>query len=706
MGQKIVYKKPIKKGFLAKKTEQTEAFSASNVFKGILLIAFSVYLAVSLISYNFLDPSVLTFTKSKPSNYGGIVGSYLSDILLSIFGIATFLIPIFLVLCGIRKITGKKITIEKLTWFLTLLFSLSVMLEPTRKIIETYKKLPEGISWIAFYLSERFLSIAGTYILWASVFIASVILIKPELIKRKQTESTEDLSAESSNEIKVVKVSEPEKTLEKSADLKLRADATVKSKDTNEKQKTEAEQKGFMIPPLSLLKIEKNNENISKEEIIASARSIEERFAEFGIHGTIKEVHAGPVVTLYEFEPASGIKLSKILTLSDELALSLKAQSIRIYPIPGRSAIGIEVPNKKRQIVRLGEIVASEKFQKSASYLTLALGKDIYGNPVVTDLAKMPHLLVAGATGSGKSVCLNTMILSLLYKATPHEVRLLLIDPKLLELSVYEKIPHLMSPVITDPKEASEALKKVIVEMERRYKLFALKGFRNIDSYNQAVSFEEKVPYIVVFIDEFADLMFTAPTEVEQSVTRIAQMARAAGIHLVVATQRPSVDVITGIIKANFPARIAFQVTSRVDSRTILDTQGAEKLLGMGDMLFMVSGVKIIRVHGAYVGEEEVKAVTEYLRSQGSPDYSLFESIQIPSEKRENSKINDTERDELYEAVIEYAKQAGEISISLIQRKFKIGYNRAARIMDLLEEDGLVGPPQGAGKPRKFVGKF
>ncbi|ACI21993.1 MULTISPECIES: DNA translocase FtsK [Thermodesulfovibrio] len=706
MRQRVIYKKPIKKSSLNKKTEEIKDFSALNIFKAILLIAFSVYLAITLISYNFLDPSPLTFTKSKPLNYGGIVGSYLSDLLLSTFGIATFLIPLLLVFYGIRKFTGKKLNIGKLIWFLTLLFSLSIMLEPLRKNIETYKKLPEGISWIAFHLTEKFLSIAGTYILWASVFIASVILIKPELIKRKEISSIKETSPEAGEGIKVVKVSKPEEPVKKADNLNLKSETRLKPKDIDEKQKIEAEQKGFIIPPLSLLKIEKHDDNISKEEIIASASSIEARFAEFGIHGTIKEVHPGPVVTMYEFEPASGIKLSKIITLSDELALSLKAQSIRIYPIPGRSAIGIEVPNKKRQIVRLGEIIASEKFQSSASYLALALGKDIYGNPVITDLSKMPHLLVAGATGSGKSVCLNTMILSLLYKATPHDVRLLLIDPKLLELSTYENIPHLMSPVITDPKEASEALKKVIVEMERRYKLFASKGFRNIDSYNQTVSFEEKVPYIVVFIDEFADLMFTAPTEVEQAVTRIAQMARASGIHLVVATQRPSVDVITGIIKANFPARIAFQVTSRVDSRTILDTQGAEKLLGMGDMLFMVSGVKIIRVHGAYVGEEEVKAVTEYLRSQGSPDYSLFESIQIPTENKENGKVNGGEKDELYEAVIEYATQAGEISISLIQRRFKIGYNRAARIMDLLEEDGLVGPPQGAGKPRKFIGKF
>lgn len=514
--------------------------------------------------------------------------------------------------------------------------------------------------------------------------------------KKKKEETP--LDSETSSEIKVVKVSKPESALKEPPKI-------LKSKDIDEKQKIEAEHKGFLVPHLSLLKIEKTEDIISKDEIIASAKSIEARFSEFGIHGSIKEVHPGPVVTMYEFEPASGIKLSKIITLSDELALSLKAQSIRIYPIPGRSAIGIEVPNKKRQIVRLGEIISSEKFQNSSSYLTLALGKDIYGNPVVTDLAKMPHLLVAGATGSGKSVCLNTMILSLLYKATPHDVRLLLIDPKLLELSIYENIPHLMYPVITEPKEASEALKKVIVEMERRYKLFASRGFRNIESFNQSVTIEEKIPYIVVFIDEFADLMFTAPTEVEQSITRIAQMARASGIHLVVATQRPSVDVITGIIKANFPARIAFQVSSRIDSRTILDTQGAEKLLGMGDMLFMISGVKIIRVHGAYVSEEEVKSVTEYLRSQGSPDYSLFESIEIPENKKDNGKKQETERDELFEQVIEYATQTGEISISLIQRRFKIGYNRAARIMDLLEQDGFVGPPQGAGKPRKFLGR-
>jgi S-DNA-T family DNA segregation ATPase FtsK/SpoIIIE len=705
----IFYKKPLKVKLTPpdKNKEQTKkikSLKASDTFKSALLIAFAIYLSVSLLTYNLLDPSFFTYTKSKPSNYGGIVGSYLSDLFLTLFGFSAFLIPLILIWGGVRKFLGRSLYLSKLPWIGILLFSLGVMAEHLREFSFSYKKLPEGLSWLAFHFCKNYLSLVGTYIFWSSIALASFLLINPALM-RKKSEEEKEVPLLNRDDIKVAKVSEAQEPHEKAEGSRAKTeDIKTKKKEVYEKDKKEFFDKGFSLPPLSLLKNVKNECTITKEEIIASSRNIESRFAEFDIHGTIKEVHPGPVVTMYEFEPASGIKLSKIITLSDELALSLKAQSIRIYPIAGKSTIGIEVPNKKRQIVWLGEIIASDKFQNTTSYLTLALGKDIYGKPVVTDLAKMPHLLVAGATGSGKSVCLNTMIISLLYKATPEDVKLLLIDPKLLELSTYESIPHLLSPVITDPKEASEALKKVIFEMERRYRLFASLGFRNIESYNQSVSFEERVPYIVVIIDEFADLMFTAPSEVEQSVTRIAQMARASGIHLVVATQRPSVDVITGIIKANFPARIAFQVTSRVDSRTILDTQGAEKLLGMGDMLFMVSGVKIIRVHGAYVTEEEVRAITEYLRNQGTPDYSFFESIKLPVDKKESGKVNGVQRDELYEEVIEYASQVGEISISLIQRRFKIGYNRAARIMDLLEDDGFVGPPQGAGKPRKFLG--
>jgi S-DNA-T family DNA segregation ATPase FtsK/SpoIIIE len=476
-------------------------------------------------------------------------------------------------------------------------------------------------------------------------------------------------------------------------------------KQTKERTLKEiSKESGYNLPSPEFLIDAEGAVGPSKEELNAAASGLEKKLADFGVNGKIKQAYPGPVVTMYEFEPAAGVKINRIVSLSDDLALALRAQSIRVYPIAGKAAIGIEVPNKQRAKVFLKEIIASEAFQKSHSLLTLALGKDIFGNPVVTDLAKMPHLLVAGATGSGKSASINAMIISLLYKASPDEIKMLMIDPKLLELSAYSDIPHLISPVITNPKEASEALKKVVFEMERRYRLLAEKGARNIDTYNRQALSEEKLPYIVVFIDELADLMFTAPADVENAIARLAQMARASGIHLILATQRPSVDVITGLIKANFPARISFQLISKIDSRTILDSQGAEQLLGMGDMLLMVPGVKIVRIHGAYVSEIEVKQITEFVKSQGSPEYSAFKNIAITDE-HENAADDSGDRDEMYRKVIEFAESIGEVSISSIQRRFKIGYNRAARMMELLEEDGLVGPPKGAGKPRDFLRK-
>ncbi len=427
---------------------------------------------------------------------------------------------------------------------------------------------------------------------------------------------------------------------------------------------------------------------------------LEGKLADFDVEGKITHVHPGPVVTMYEFEPAPGVKINRVVSLSDDLALSLKAQSMRVSPIPGKSTIGIEVPNKTREVVSLREIVSSDNFRKSHSLLTLALGKDIFGNPIVADLSKMPHLLVAGSTGAGKSVSINSMVMSILYKASPKEVKMLMIDPKLLELSIYEDIPHLISPVITSPKQASEALRKMVFEMERRYKMLAEKGARNIDNFNSKAHEEERLPYIVIFIDELADLMFASANEVEDSIARLAQMARAAGIHLIIATQRPSVDVITGVIKANFPARISFQVFSKIDSRTILDSQGAEQLLGKGDMLMMLPGSRIIRVHGALITEEEISAVTGFIKSQGTPDYTIMEAIPVaePSEAEDSA-----EKDEMYDKALEFAESVGEISISSLQRRFKIGYNRAARIMEIMEDDGLVGPPKGAGKPRDFI---
>ncbi|HXX58747.1 MAG TPA: DNA translocase FtsK, partial [Thermodesulfovibrionales bacterium] len=429
---------------------------------------------------------------------------------------------------------------------------------------------------------------------------------------------------------------------------------------------------------------------------------LEKKLKDFDVEGKVTQVYPGPVVTMYEFEPAPGVKMNRVVSLSDDLALSLKAQSVRVSAIPNKAAIGIEVPNRSRETVCLREIISADIFQRSHTRLTLALGKDIFGTPIVADLSRMPHLLVAGATGSGKSVSINSMVVSILYKATPREVKMLMIDPKLLELSSYEKIPHLISPVVTGAKEAAEALRKMVFEMERRYRLLAEKGVRNIESFNRVAPDEEQLPYIVIFIDELADLMFASGNEVEDSIARLAQMARASGIHLIVATQRPSVDVITGVIKANFPARIAFQVTSRIDSRTIIDSQGAEQLLGKGDMLLMLPGSRILRVHGALVSEEEIKAITDFITPQGVPDYSLFESIAIEEPGNESES---PERDEMYRKTLDFAESVGEVSISSIQRRFKIGYNRAARIMELMEEDGLVGPPRGAGKPRDYLGR-
>lgn len=669
--------------------------------KGVISILGGLYLAVSLFTYNKWDKSLFTFSTTSLENYGGIVGAYVSDAIFSTIGIAGFLLPIFFVVYGIRKILGKEKNHLHTLGVLLFLLSLSMMLQLTSNVFLLKIDPPGGFA--GFFLTNFFvglLSNIGTYILGFALILISLILMSPVslftyLAELKKKKSYEKESGYINHNIDII-VNEP-----KSREVQ----AVLVHKQTKEKPLKEiSNDSGYNLPSLEFLTDAESAAGPSKEELNVAASGLEKKLADFGVNGKIKQAYPGPVVTMYEFEPAAGVKINRIVSLSDDLALALRAQSIRVYPISGKAALGIEVPNKQRAKVFLKEIIASEAFQKSHSLLTLALGKDIFGNPVVTDLAKMPHLLVAGATGSGKSISINTMIISLLYKASPDEIKMLMIDPKLLELSAYSDIPHLISPVITNPKEASDALKKVVFEMERRYRLLAEKGARNIDNYNRQVSSEERLPYIVVFIDELADLMFTAPADVENAIARLAQMARASGIHLILATQRPSVDVITGLIKANFPARISFQVTSKIDSRTILDSQGAEKLLGMGDMLLMVPGIKIVRIHGAYVSEAEVRQITEFVKSQGLPEYSTFENIVITDEQG-NAADDSGDRDEMYRKVMEFGDSIGEVSISSIQRRFKIGYNRAARMMELLEEDGLVGPPKGAGKPRDFLGR-
>ncbi len=463
----------------------------------------------------------------------------------------------------------------------------------------------------------------------------------------------------------------------------------------------------FTLPPLDLLDPSPPwNHQVQEGAMVAQAQKLEDTLRHFGVEGRVTAIMTGPVVSRFEYEPALGVKISKITGLADDLALALKALSIRIVaPVPGKGVLGIEVPNPKRQVVALRELLSDSAYQKSTSHLTMALGKDIMGTPVVTDLAKMPHLLIAGATGSGKSVGLNAMILSILYKATPEEVRFLMVDPKRIELSLYEGIPHLLHPVVFNPKEATIALHWAVGEMERRYAMLSDLGARNIEGYNQKAGAKKpdprveegmlprSLPYLVIVIDELADLMLVSSRDTEEYLIRLAQKARAAGIHLMVATQRPSVDVITGLIKANFPTRISFQVSARMDSRVILDAMGAERLLGMGDMLFMPPGTsRLKRLHGPFVSEEEVTRVVDFLKVQAAPHYE----VGITELKEEAEEVAENgEKDEKYADAVELVAETRNASISMIQRRLRVGYNRAARIIETMEKEGLIGPSDG-----------
>ncbi len=471
----------------------------------------------------------------------------------------------------------------------------------------------------------------------------------------------------------------------------------------------------YSLPDLDMLaRGNEDDQQIDRDSLIRNSQVLEKKLADFQVTGRVVKVHPGPVITMYEFEPAAGIKVSRIVSLADDLALALRALSVRIVaPIPGKAVVGIEVPNPDREVVVLRDLLAHPSYQEAESKLTIALGKDIFGAPVTADLASMPHLLVAGATGAGKSVFLNALLCSLFFKATPNEVKLLLIDPKMLEFSLFKEIPHLIAEVVTNPKRAAAALLGVVRKMEQRYERMAARGVRNIEQYNRAVvkdpgpaegetDPEQPLPYIVVVIDELADLMLVSSRDVEESLMRLAQMARAAGIHLVLATQRPSVDVLTGIIKANFPSRVAFQVSQRTDSRTILDANGAERLLGQGDLLYLPAGSsRLERIHGPYVSEKEVAAVANFLRSQGAPE--LDSTIVRLKEESERLEERGEDYDELFDEAVDIIARHRIASISFIQRKLKIGYNRAARLVEQMEVDGMVGPQEGTKAREIFV---
>jgi len=472
---------------------------------------------------------------------------------------------------------------------------------------------------------------------------------------------------------------------------------------------------GYTLPPASLLDPPRAERKVDERELMDAARLLEEKCREFSVEGSVVQIHPGPVVTTFEFKPDAGVKYSKVTGLADDLCLAMQAESVLIERIPGKSTVGIQIPNPNREAISLRELLESDTYQRSASKLTLALGKTIHGEPFMADLAAMPHLLIAGSTGTGKSVGLNAMLTSILYRATPDDVRMIMIDPKRLELGMYEDIPHLMTPVVVDPKKASNALRWAVREMEERYKTLAAFGVRNIEQYNRNVrqmaehrekdKDESEAPpprplaFIVVVVDELADLMMVAGNEVEESIARLAQMARAVGIHLILATQRPSVDVITGLIKANLPARISFRVSSKIDSRTILDGNGAEQLLGKGDMLFLPpASSQKLRLHGPYISEQESARLSSFLRKQGKPVYDET----ITAEEKKGTDAIEFEKDDLYDEAARIVVEGGQASISYLQRKLRIGFSRAARLVDMMEAEGLVSQATG-GKPREVL---
>ena len=669
---------------------------------GILIIIFALLFLLSLISYSPDDPNFIFPNEKEISNIIGIQGSILSDFFFQSIGLISVLIPFSFIFVGINIIFQKKIIVTVECIFFTILYSMvgsvffsyfydnSFWLSINGNggyvgpfllglFFEDLIKLNEKFFFYILILITISLFFLSLKLKFTSLFHLKNIFIQILFRKKKITDGIIIREKNYNDDILVKSSSKQEnfsfENFSKPTDLK-----NIKIK----------------LPLIDFLDAPTNKKN-EKSSLISnySVKSLEKILLDFGVEGKIAKVSHGPVVTLNEFEPAAGIKVSKIINLSEDIARNTSSESARISTIPGSSTIGIELPNMIRENVYLSEIISSKEFRKKEFKLPIALGKSISGSPIIGELTSMPHLLVAGTTGSGKSVCINTIILSLLYKHSPDKCKFILIDPKMLELSTYEGIPHLLCPVITEPKRAASVLGWVVKEMESRYRLMTKEGVRNIDGYNQKHNLP--MPYIVVIVDEMSDLMLVAGKEIENYIQKLSQMARAAGIHIIMATQRPSVDVITGTIKANFPTRISFQVTSKIDSRTILGEQGAEQLLGKGDMLYMTSANRIIRIHGPFVSEKEIEKVNNFLRSQSKAEY-FDEILSFGDEKNTVNSTKNDDKDELYNNAVEIIRTEGKASTSFLQRKLQIGYNRAARIIDLMEEEGIVSKANHVGK--------
>jgi len=668
---------------------------------GILISLSGIMLFLALITYSPNDPNFIFPENTKIENLLGFQGSFLSDLFFQSVGLIAYLIPLTQIITGINILRSKDFFLFIENNFFTILYLIFGSLFFDYYYSDSYSLYINGNSgFVGEYLNQSFLR--SLILINDNIFFYILILIviffflisinfNPkkffEFIKKNFNFLNKRNNRNYTDKSEIINEYIPQDEIKNLIQEDL---PFIKSEN-----KTEIKIK-FKLPGLDLLKTptKKERDNFEKNEA-HDPGFLEKILMDFGVSGNIKKVSHGPVVTLNEFEPAAGVKVSKIINLSDDIARNTSSESARISTIPGSNTVGIELPNNLRENVYLSEILNNPDFKKKDIKLPIALGKNISGKPIVGDLASMPHLLIAGTTGSGKSVCINTIILSLLYRHTPDKCKFILIDPKMLELSTYEGIPHLLCPVITEAKKAASVLGWVVKEMESRYRLMTKEGVRNIDGYN--AKHKLPMPYIVVVVDEMSDLMLVAGKEIENYIQKLSQMARAAGIHIIMATQRPSVDVITGTIKANFPTRISFQVTSKIDSRTILGEQGAEQLLGKGDMLYMSSANRIVRIHAPFVSDNEIEKINNSLRTQAEPDY-IDEILNFADEKEIGDSQSQGDKDELYQQALEIIRSEGKASTSFLQRKLQIGYNRAARIIDMMEADGVVSKANHVGK--------
>jgi len=697
-----------------------------NFLTNIGLMIIGILITISIMSYNKFDPSLNTSSDDLSNNLISYPGSYAADLLIQAFGLASILISIGLIIFGFFSLTNRS---QKAFKVISLLFFCVIALSFSSHIISESGGVVGHLlnnqliylgNLIEVDISNYYKYILVLLLTTTSLLVGSIALLPSKRILKKEARTSESIVKE--DKPKQVKIISKDKEIRP---IKKTASKAIEKKIIRVKSNPD----GYELPSLDLLKeADENNKNIIPEDLIEENRNkLSNALKEFGVEGEIDIVRPGPVVTLYELKPAPGIKTKRVISLTDDIAREMAVASVRIAVVPGKNSIGIELPNENRNTVYLREIFDSDNFEKQEKGIPLSLGKDIGGTPIIADLSLMPHLLISGTTGSGKSVGINGMILSILYKFKPADCRLIMVDPKMLELSVYDGIPHLLTPVVTNPNKAVVALKWVVREMEERYKKMAILSVRNMAEYNRKAEeyslrnktfkrrvhtgydenqdpiyeeeevVAEKLPFIVVVIDEMADLMLVARNDIEHLVQRLAQMARAAGIHVIMATQRPSVDVVTGTIKANFPTRISFRVASMIDSRTILNEMGAEQLLGNGDMLFLSEGGRVTRVHGAFVSDSEVERIVSHIRKQENPDY-IDEIIEEKDEKDDLSSFENNSEDTLYNQAVSIVTNDKRVSISYIQRKLQIGYNRAARIVEEMEEKGIVSAPNTQGK--------